>query len=62
MHIGLLTHFNVSQIKDSLEYLYRSKARLVGGRRNTPVCNLLPAYLDAGFRVSIFAGEQSVPG
>ena len=60
MHIGLVTHFDVSQITGQLKPFYKPKARVVRGRTNSPVTNLLPAYLEAGFRVSIFAAEKTV--
>lgn len=62
MHIGIVAPFNAASVVDLLDYDYRRSAVEIGGRTDTPVRNLVSAFLAAGNKLSIFTVETSAKG
>lgn len=57
MHIGIVAPFNAASVADLLDFEYRRSAIETGGRTDTPVRNLVSAFLAAGNKLSIFTAE-----
>jgi len=60
MHIGFITHVNMSQLSEFLYSEDSKRASKIKGSQNSPLLNTLPAWLKTENHISIFSFEKDI--